>query len=287
MPPILAGAVTAVAYAISTLSSARSSRIAGAVPAVAGVMLIGSLLLLPVALLVTPLPPVPASTIAGSVLAGGLNVVGLLLAYAAYRIGAVGIVSTIGSTEGAIAAIISVLAGQALAPGSGPVLAIVAVGVVLAATSGGHELEEGVPISRGQSLRAAGLALCAALALGSGLFVTGQVSASLPPAWVVLPGRLAGVLVVGLPILATGRARVPRRAVPFIVLTGVVEVVGLASFSIGSRQDIAVTSVLASMFAPMAAIAAFVLFRERLAPRQVVGIALVVVGIALLGAFSA
>ena len=40
------------------------------------------------------------------------------------------------------------------------------------------------------------------------------------------------------------------------------------------------------MFAPLAAIAAFVLFRERLAPRQVVGIVLVVVGIALLGAFS-
>ena len=287
MSPILAGALTAVAYAISTLSSARSSRIAGASPAVAGVMLVGSLLLLPVALVVTPLPPVPASTLAGSVLAGGLNVAGLLLAYAAYRIGAVGVVSTIGSTEWAIAALISVLAGQALAPGSGPALAIVAVGVVLAATSGGHELEEGVPISRSQSLRAAGLALCAALALGSGLFVTGQVSASLPPTWVVLPGRLVGLLIVGLPLLATGRARVPRRAVPFIVLTGVVEVVGLASFSIGSRQDIAITSVLASMFAPMAAIAAFVLFRERLARRQVVGIALVVVGIALLGAFSA
>jgi len=42
--------------------------------------------------------------------------------------------------------------------------------------------------------------------------------------------------------------------------------------------------VLASMFAPMAALAAFVLFGERLARLQVAGIALVVGGVALLGA---
>ena len=84
-----------------------------------------------------------------------------------------------------------------------------------------------------------------------------------------------------------GRARVPRKALPFIALTGLAEVVGLTSFSIGARQDIAVTSVLGSMFAPMAAIAAFVLFKERLAPRQIMGIALVVAGIAVLGTLAA
>jgi drug/metabolite transporter (DMT)-like permease len=287
--PILAGSVTAVAYAVSTLGSARSSRLAGAVPAVAGVMLVGTILLLPIALFITPIPTtpaVPASSLIWAIIAGVANVGGLLLAYAAYRIGAVGIVSTIGSTEGAIAAVVSVAAGQALAPGSGPALALVVLGVVLAATSGGHELEEGVAISRAQSLRAAGLSACAAVLLGIGLFIAGQVSTSLPPAWVVLPGRMVGVVLVGIPLLLMGRARVPRAALPFILLTGLAEITGLTSFSVGARQDIAVTSVLGSMFAPMAAIAAFVLFRERLAPRQVAGIGLVVVGIALLGAFA-
>jgi len=46
------------------------------------------------------------------------------------------------------------------------------------------------------------------------------------------------------------------------------------------------TAVLASMFAPIAAVAAFALFRERLAPRQILGIALVVVGIAVLGVLA-
>ncbi len=289
MPPILAGAVTAVAYAISTLASARASRIAGPLPSVAGVMVVGSVLLLPVAVLITPIPAgpgVPASTFALAAVAGAANVGGLLLAYAAYRIGAVGVVSTIGSTEGAIAAVISVLAGQVLAAGSGPALAIVAVGVMLAATGGGHELEEGRAIERSQSLRAAGLAGCGAILLGIGLFVAGQVSTTLPAAWVVLPGRIVGVVLVTVPVTLLGRLRIPRDALKYILLTGLVEVIGLTSFSIGARQDIAVTSVLGSMFAPMAAIAAFVLFKERLARRQIVGIALVVAGIAILGALT-
>jgi drug/metabolite transporter (DMT)-like permease len=290
MLPIVGGLLTALAFAISTLASARASRLAGAVPSVAGVMIVGTVLVLPIALAVSPLPAlpvVPAGTLIWAALAGAANVGGLLLAYAAYRIGAVGIISTIGSTEGAIAAVLSVLAGQTLAPGSGPALVMVALGVMLAATGGGHELEEGVAISRTQSLRAAGLAACAASLFGLGLFVTGHVSATLPAAWVILPGRLVGVAAVSLPLLLLGRLRVPRAALPFILVTGFVEVVGFASFSAGAREDIALTSVLASMFAPLAAVAAFVFFRERLAPRQIAGIALVVVGIAILGVLAA
>jgi drug/metabolite transporter (DMT)-like permease len=289
--PVLAGAVAAIAYAVSTLASARASRLAQPVAVVAGVMVVGTLLLLPIAVLATPIPAgadpgsvVPA--VAWSAVAGASNVGGLLLAYSAYRIGAVGVVSTIGSTEGAIAAVISVLAGQQLAPGAGLALGLIAIGVVLAATGGGHELEEGVAISRARSLRAAGLAACAALFLGTGLFIAGQASSSLPAPWVILPGRAAGVVIVALPLVLIRRAAVTRRALLFIVVTGVAEVVGLVAFSLGARQDIAVTSVLGSMFPPIAAVAAFVLFRERLALRQILGIGVVVAGIGALGALS-
>ncbi len=286
MSPILAGAVTALAYAVSTLASARATRQIGSPATVAGVMLVGSIVLVPIALTtspISPVPGVPVEALLWAVLAGVSNVMGLLVAYVAYRIGAVGIVSTIGSTEGAVAAVLSVLAGQALAPGSGPVLVLVVLGVLLAATSGGHEIEEGVAISRAQSLRAAGLAGCAALLFGLGLFIMGRWSTSLPSAWLILPGRLVGLVAVGLPVLVIRRVRIARSAWPFIVAIGCAEVIGMTFYSIGARQDIAVTSVLASMFAPLAAIAAFVLFRERLAPRQIAGIVLVAVGIAILG----
>ena len=42
-------------------------------------------------------------------------------------------------------------------------------------------------------------------------------------------------------------------------------------------------SVLSSMFAPLAALAAFVVFRERLGRRQIAGIALIACGMAVLG----
>jgi len=289
MLPIVAGILTALAFTISTLASARASRIAGAAPTVAGVMLVGAALVLPFALTVSPLPSGPGVTesVILAALAGAANVGGLLFAYSALRIGAVGIISTIDSTEGAIAAVLSVLAGQTLAPGSGPALAVIALGVVLAATGGGHELEEGIAISRAQSLRAAGLAACAASLFGLGLFVTGHVSSTLPALWIILPGRIVGIAIVALPLFLTGRLRIPRAALPFIVLIGLVEVLGFVAFAAGAREDIAITSVLASMFAPLAAVAAFVLFKERLAPRQIAGIALVVVGIAILGVLAA
>jgi len=289
MLPIVAGVVTALSFAVSVLASARASRAAGSQQTVAGVMLVGTVLVLPFALVASPLPvglAKPIETILIAALSGAANVVGLLFAYAAYRIGAVGVVSTIGSSEGAIAAVISVLAGQTLAPGSGAALAVVAVGVVLAATSGGGELEEGVTIDRRRSLRAAGLATCSAGLFGFGLFTTGYVSATLPAAWVILPGRLIGIAAVAAPLLVTGRLHAPRSAIPVIILTGVVEIVGMTMFTIGARDDIAITAVLASMFAPIAAVAAFVLFRERLAPRQVLGVVLVVVGIAILGVLT-
>jgi drug/metabolite transporter (DMT)-like permease len=289
MLPIVAGLATAVAWAVSVLASARVSRAIGAPQTVAGVMLVGVVLVLPVALVATPLPsslvdPVQAVFLAA--VAGAANIGGLLLTYAAYRVGAVGIIATIGSTEGAIAAVISVLAGQTLAPGSGLLLGLVALGVVLAATSGGGEREEGEVIDRARSLRAAGLATGAAGLFGLGLFMTGHVSATLPPAWVVLPSRIVGIVAVTVPLFLTGRLHISRSILPLVLLTGFVEVVGFATYAVGAHADIAMTSVLASMFAPIAAVAAFVLFRERLAPRQILGIALVVIGIATLGVLA-
>jgi len=286
MIPILAGLLTALAFAISTIVSARASRIAGALVTVAGAMFVGLVIVLPFALLATPISTAAPDTLVFATLAGAANVGGLLLAYTAYRVGTVGVVSTIASTEGAIAAVIAVLAGEQLAAGAGPILGLIAVGVVLAATGGGGEVEEGVRISRSRSLRAAGLAALAATMFGSSLYLTGLVSGSLPTSWVLLPARAVGTLLIGVPILIAGRRPVPRAAIPYIVVCGIVEVAGYTLFTLGAQVDIAITAVLASMFAPIAAIAAFVLFQERLARRQVAGIALTVTGIALLGFLS-
>jgi drug/metabolite transporter (DMT)-like permease len=281
MIPVLGGLGAALSFAVSVLVSARASRLIGSPSTVAGAMSVGLLIGLPIALLTAPVPDLGGTTLLWLVLAGAGNIVGLLLTYAAYRIGAVGIISTIASTEGAIAAVLSVAAGEILVPGAGIILAFIATGVVLAASAGGEE--EGVVISRDRALRAAALSLGAAACFGVALFGSGRAAAVLPVAWAILPARIAGVAFVAVPLLVLARLRMTRAALPYVVATGIVEVVGFWSFSLGAREGIAVASVLASMFAPISAIAAFVVFRERLGQRQIAGIALIALGVAALG----
>jgi drug/metabolite transporter (DMT)-like permease len=71
------------------------------------------------------------------------------------------------------------------------------------------------------------------------------------------------------------------------VLAGVCEVGGFASFTVGAREAIAVSAVLASLFAALATIAAYFLFRERLVRDQRIGVAGIVVGVALLSVLRA
>ena len=88
---------------------------------------------------------------------------------------------------------------------------------------------------------------------------------------------------VALPLLVLGRFRMTRAALPFVAATGIAEVVGFWLFAVGAREAIAITAVLSSMFAPVSAVAAFVVFRERLAPRQIAGIVVIVAGVVGLG----
>ena len=281
MIPILAGLGTAFVFATSVLVSARASRVIGSPSTLGGAMLTGLAIGLPIALLTAPRPDLTGEALLWVAFAGFGNVIGLLLTYAAYRIGAVGIISTIDSTEGAIAATLAVLAGEAVLPGVGPILVLIAIGVVLAASGGGSE--EGVAISRDRAIRAATLATAAALCFGLSLFGSGRAAGIMPVVWAMLPARVVGVVFVAVPLLALGRFQMTRSALPFVVATGICEVIGFSTFAIGARESIAVTSVLTSMFAPISTVGAFVIFRERLSRRQAVGIALIITGVVALG----
>jgi drug/metabolite transporter (DMT)-like permease len=282
MIPILGGLGAALMFTVSVLTSARASRLIGSASTVAWAMAIGLLVTLPVALVRAPNPDFGHGALAWFLAAGLGNVCGLLLTYAAYRIGAVAVIVTIASTEGAIAAVLSVLAGELLAPGTGAILVMIAIGVVITATgpTGGAD---GVPLLPGQELKAVLLAIASAGSFGIGLYSSGRLSTLLPIPWAILAPRLIGTLLVAVPMIASRRIRISRAAAPYVVAVGLAEVIGYISYSLGAREGIAIAAVLATLFAPLSAVAAYVLFRERLATRQVAGIALVVIGIAILG----
>jgi drug/metabolite transporter (DMT)-like permease len=90
-----------------------------------------------------------------------------------------------------------------------------------------------------------------------------------------------------LPLAVASRLTLTRAAVPFVVAAGLAEVVGFALFALGARHGIAVSAVLASQFGAVAALAAYVVFRERLTRLQIAGVAAIAGGVALLTALQA
>jgi drug/metabolite transporter (DMT)-like permease len=278
MIAILGGLGAATVFATATLCSSRSTRMIGPGPVLAWVMLTGLVIVVPWAAF-TGLPEgLDRDSVGWLAVAGLGNVFGLLLAYSALRIGKVGIVAPIVSTEGAIAAVIAVLAGEQIADGAGMTLGVIVVGILLAAAA--RDPDAGA--ARPRTPVVALYSVAAAFSFGVSLYATARVSADLPVVWAVVPARLAGVLLVALPLAMTSRLRLTRQALPLVLTAGVAEVVGFGLFAVGSRHGIAVSAVLASQFAAIAGVAAFFLFRERLTRVQLIGVATIIVGVSVL-----
>jgi drug/metabolite transporter (DMT)-like permease len=180
------------------------------------------------------------------------------------------------STEGAIAAVLAVAAGEALGLAPAGLLAMIALGIVLAGVA-----PDAPPLEQRKS-GAFWLAVLAALSFGIGIYATGHLSASLPVGWAVLPPRLVGVAIVTIPLALSRRLRLSRSVLPLVVFTGLAEVLGFVCFAVGARESVAIAAVLGSQFAVVAGVAAYVLLRERLTRLQLAGVVLILVGVAAL-----
>ncbi len=281
MIAIIAGLGAALCWATGTLCAAQASRRIGALSVLAWVMLIGLIITAPIAAISGIPRGLHGVELTWFVLAGAGNVAGLLLAYEGMRRGKVSIVAPISSTEGAIAALLAVATGEALGVSSAVLLALIAAGVVLASLSSS---DEG---GGGHSIEASLLAAAAACSFGVSLFATARVSNALPLVWAVIPPRIVGVAVVAVPLFVARRVRIEAAVVPLVLTSGVCEVAGFAAYSLGARHSVAVSAVLASQFAAFAALAAFVVFHERLRTAQVFGISMIAVCVALLSAIRA
>jgi drug/metabolite transporter (DMT)-like permease len=261
---IVGGLGAALMWGTATLCTSRSSRQLGAASVLSWVMLTGLVIVLPLAI------------------AGVMNVIGLALVYEALRIGKVGIVSPVASTEGAIAAVIAILTGETLGVPTGLLLVLITLGIVLASRPAEQqEHEDRHPLA--STLMAVG----AAVTFGVGLYSSGHVSDLVPAVWVILPARVMGVAFVALPVALRRRLRLTRESAPLVAAAGICEIVGLACYAVGSRHGIAITAVLASQFAAVAAIGAYVLFHERLSAVQRSGAFVILLGVAALTALNA
>jgi drug/metabolite transporter (DMT)-like permease len=299
---ILSGLGAALCWAASSMSAARSSRLIGSWATLGWVMLIGAVIAVPATIVTgggADLTPT-ALELLGFAAVG--NIVGLLLAYTAFQGGKVAVIAPILSTEGAMGAVISVAFGEQIGIVAALVLTAIAVGIVLASSGGPTEIataEPGglavPPMSSAEAranpghpdTRSTLLALAAVVFFGMNLYASARIGATLPLVWSILPGRVAGVVFVVLPLLLTGRLRLSREALPFVVVVALAEVVGTLVYAFGARDGIAVAAVTASQFGAIAAVVSVVAFGERLRRVQVAGVVVIAVGVGVLAALQA
>ena len=276
MVSIVFGLLTASFFASSSLLSSRSVKVIGSASSLAWAMLVGLVITTPFVIA----SGVPANLQASLPWMGAAalgNVFGILIAGFALRVGKVGVVAPILATEGAIAAVIAAVLWESIAPIVAFVLMVIVGGIVLSAVAPDPE-----PLANERPLYAAALSTVAAACFGVSLFSAGNLSDEVPIAWVLLPARLVGVLIIFLPLLVTRRLRITRSTAPLVIAMGFTEVLGFVCFAIGAQYGVGVTSVLASQFAPIAAVGAYFLFKERLGRLQILGVAVLVVGVTTL-----
>ncbi len=300
MTAVLGGLGAAIIWAVGSLGASRAARALGPMLTLAWVMLIGLLLTAPTLPFSGHGSP-SAGEITWLVLGGAGNVGGLLLMYRALRIGRLGVVMPIVTTEGGIAALIAIAAGQSVGALRGTALGVTVVGVVMTAITRrppdkpvvttakpvhGDSRAVPDPTEHGDR-RAAAWAVAGALAFGIGLYATGRASADLPAAWAVLSPRMVGVATVTLPLALSGRLGAPRASAHWLLLSGACEVGGFFAYAFGARESIPVTAVLATLTGVFGAAIGGVLFQERLHRSQLAGILVTFVGVAAISALGA
>ena len=277
MLSIVCGFSTAIIFAIGTLASARSSRTLGAPQVVAWSSLVGLVLVGPFVLR----DGIPTNLDRNAwlllAIAGVGNVLGFTSVFLALRVGKIGVVSPIVATQGVFAAVLAAVGGKSIEPLIAFVLLAIVVGIIIAAKS-----RDPAPIPNENNLRAALFASAGATFFGLSLFAVGMLSGLLPLAWLLLPGRAVGVLALAVPLIVASRLRVTKATAPLLALVGICDIAGITMYAIGAQQNIAVTAVVASQMAPMAAVLAYFIFGERLGKGQIVGLVVILSGVTVL-----
>lgn len=280
---IAAGLLAALVWAAGNLAASRATRAMAPESLLAGISLLGLAMCAPI-LIVEGLPrDGSGGALFWLTLGGVANIAGLSLLYMAYRVGDVSLVAPITATEGAIAALIAIAAGERLHLIVVVLLALIVVGVVRATDTDTAQVALSGRFSWGV-VTVAGLG---AICFGVGLFATGRASAHEQFGWIAASPRIVGVLCIALPLVLRGRLRITRAGAPLLLLAACGEVGGFSLYSYAAHRSLAIAAVLASLFAAFAVVGATILFGERMNRGQWAGVAMIVVGVAALGAVPA
>jgi drug/metabolite transporter (DMT)-like permease len=212
--------------------------------------------------------------------AGAAVVMALGAYYRAMALGSVTVVATIG----ALGVLVPVTAG--LIQGDRPA-AIQAVGAVAGIVGVVLVAREPDPEWRAAGRLSIGLAAIAAL--GFGIFFLGLDAASgSRPGWTIVAVRAGGVAAL---LVAAARVRpsmrIERSLLPALVAIGCFDVTANSLFAVATNHGLlSLVAVAGSLYSAVTVLLARFVLRERLAASQLVGVAIALMGVALIAAGS-
>lgn len=277
MHTIFFGLLSALTWGASDFTGGMVSRRTGALRAVLFAEAFGLAVLLGIVAIFGE-PLIHLKDFLWSALAGTVGSLGLLFLYHALATGQMSLAAPVSAVT---AAALPILAGSFLAglpqPATllGFLLALPAIWLISQSQSG----------SSSQPLRLAGLGLPLLSGLGFGLYFIfmnqGSQEALL---WPMIASRAAGTITIAL-ILSFKRERwLPQSTLwPLFLLNACLDVGGNAFFILaGQAGRLDVAAVLGSLYPALTVLLAWLLLRERIAPRQLLGILVALVAIALM-----
>jgi len=291
---LLTGLGAALAWGTMDIASALASRRIGSLRVVAGVQLVGAMVLILVAVLTSTAFPTDATALALSALLGLIGAGAYLSYFTGLRVGPIAVVSGVVAAYGGLTVVLSlVLRGETLTTLQALGATVATVGVVLTGIAFEGHWRSTRFAGPGVIFSIVALVLFALMAIVTDLAIEHA-------AWlqVLLVSRIVnatlGVVVVGIVVWLAARRRpgdpaaaaivVPsRRVLATVVLAGLLDVSGLAVFAYGISVAPTWLVGLASSFGPAVTILIAVAFLgERLKPIQWFGLSGVAVGMVLI-----
>jgi drug/metabolite transporter (DMT)-like permease len=274
---IALGLASSVAWGISDFLGGLRSRRISALAVLLVSQPVGLVLALVVALAVggDALGVREAGIAAG---AGAAAVLALGAFYRAMALGSVTVVATIG----ALGVLVPVVAGLVRGDRPGAVQAVGAaagvVGVMLVARE---------PDAEWRAAGRASIGLAAFAALGFGVFFVGLDAASGPrPTWTIVAARVGGVAtLLAAAAIARPSMRIERSLLPSLVAIGCFDVLANSLFAVATNHGLlSLVAVAGSLYSAVTVLLARFVLGERLAPIQVSGVIVALIGVALIAA---
>lgn len=290
---LVTGLVAALSWGTLDLFSALASRRIGSLQVTTGMQVVGAILIAGVAIATGTRVPTDPFVLIGGALVGLAGAGAYLTYFTGLRIGPIAIVSGMVAAYGGLTVVLAVVfRGETLTAVQALGAAIATVGVMLTGISFDRGLR-GRFASPGVAFAVVALVLFASMSIGSDIVIDRA-----PWLEVLLVSRLSNatlsvlVLIVASTVLRRqasvliegsdgvgGDRRAGGRVVAAVVLSGVLDIVGLMAFAYGLENAPTWLVGLASSFGPAVTIvAAVALLGERLRPIQWLGLGGILVG---------